>query len=102
MAGYVTSSLLDAEESLERLIEVLLRRHDVIRPIVFTHDLRALSAVKAYMELLEIPAGRVEFQMMHGVSEEFAQLFCEDSCRVRVLAPLGPVFRFCPTGPRLS
>ncbi|MBL8819772.1 MAG: proline dehydrogenase family protein [Planctomyces sp.] len=86
----VTSGLSEASQNFEQLAEELLRHSDIIRPLFYVHDIRSLSYVLAWREVLSVPERDLEFQLMHGVSEEFAQLFRERDYRVRISAPYGP------------
>jgi RHH-type transcriptional regulator, proline utilization regulon repressor / proline dehydrogenase / delta 1-pyrroline-5-carboxylate dehydrogenase len=79
----------DTDINYERLIAVLLRHSNLIRPAFGTHNLRTLAAVEAHAESLDLPPQAREYQMIFGMAEPFQQAMVKLGRRVRLYTPVG-------------
>jgi len=70
-----------------RLAESLLSHG--IYPGIATHDMRIITAVKAYVAEHGIAHDAFEFQMLYGVRPELQRRLVSDGFRVRVYVPYG-------------
>ena len=79
----------ETDANYERLIHVLFRQTDLIRPAFGTHNLRTLAAVEAIAESVGLPHAALEYQMIFGMAEPFQQAMVKLGRRVRLYAPVG-------------
>ncbi len=79
----------DTDINYERLIPMLFRHSDLIRPAFGTHNLRTLAAVEAHAESLGLPPEAREYQMIFGMAEPFQQAMVKFGRRVRLYTPVG-------------
>lgn len=79
----------DTDITYERLIPMLFRHSDLIRPAFGTHNLRTLAAVEAHAESLGLPPEAREYQMIFGMAEPFQQAMVKLGRRVRLYTPVG-------------
>jgi RHH-type proline utilization regulon transcriptional repressor/proline dehydrogenase/delta 1-pyrroline-5-carboxylate dehydrogenase len=79
----------DTDINYERLIPMLFRCSDLIRPAFGTHNLRTLAAVEAHAESFGLPPEAREYQMIFGMAEPFQQAMVKFGRRVRLYAPVG-------------
>lgn len=79
----------ETDLNYERLIPVLLRHADLIRPAFGTHNLRTLAAVEAHAESLGLAPEAREYQMIFGMAEPFQQAMVKLGRRVRLYTPAG-------------
>lgn len=73
----------------ERLIPVLFKHANLIRPAFGTHNLRTLAAIEAHAESFGLPPDAREYQMIFGMAEPFQQAMVKQGRRVRLYAPVG-------------
>jgi proline dehydrogenase len=74
-------------ETYLRMAESLLSRGTY--PAIATHDVRIISAVKAYAARHRIPSDAFEFQMLYGIRPEVQRRLVADGFRVRIYVPYG-------------
>ena len=67
----------------------LIDRHELLRPALAGHNVRSLAHALAYREARGLAAGRVEFQMLHGMAEPLARALVARGEQVRVYCPVG-------------
>jgi RHH-type proline utilization regulon transcriptional repressor/proline dehydrogenase/delta 1-pyrroline-5-carboxylate dehydrogenase len=79
----------ETDLNYERLIPVLLRHSDLIRPAFGTHNLRTLAAIEAVAESMSLPTHALEYQMIFGMAEPFQQAMVRRGRRVRLYTPVG-------------
>jgi len=79
----------DTDINYERLIPMLFRHSDLIRPAFGTHNLRTLAAAEAHAESLGLPPEAREYQMIFGMAEPFQQAMVKFGRRVRLYTPVG-------------
>lgn len=78
-----------SDDSYERLTKTLLENYTVLRPAFGSHNLRSLSHAVACANLLKVPEGAYELQMLYGMAEEQARAFSDLGHRVRIYTPFG-------------
>ncbi len=79
----------DTDINYERLIPLLFRHADLIRPAFGTHNLRTLAAIEAHAESLGLAPESREYQMIFGMAEPFQQAMVKLGRRVRLYTPAG-------------
>jgi RHH-type proline utilization regulon transcriptional repressor/proline dehydrogenase/delta 1-pyrroline-5-carboxylate dehydrogenase len=78
-----------SDDNFEKLTRLLIDNYQSLRPAIASHNLRSLSHCLAYSEEQQLPERALEIQMLYGMCDEQAQLFREQSCRVRIYTPFG-------------
>jgi len=84
---YTEKSETDA--SYERLIDLLLENHSVVRTAVATHNLRSIARAVAQARRLSVPQERWECQMLFGMSEAMQQAVRQAGIPLRIYTPVG-------------
>ena len=79
----------ETDINYERLIPILFRNADRIRPAFGTHNLRTLAAIEAHAESLGLAPDAREYQMIYGMAEPFQQAMVKLGRRVRLYTPVG-------------
>lgn len=79
----------ETDGNYERLISVLFKHQDLIRPAFGTHNLRTLAAVEAHAESRGLAPDAREYQMIFGMAEPFQQAMVKLGRRVRLYTPVG-------------
>lgn len=77
------------DANYEKLTRFLLQHHDRLRPAFGSHNIRSLAHAIAAAELLGLPPGSIEIQMLYGMAEPFKAAFTSLRQRVRVYTPYG-------------
>ncbi len=78
-----------SDVAFERLTLTLLRRHDRVRTAIASHNVRSIAHAMAAAELLDVPADRVEFQLLYGMADPLKAAILQFGGAVRVYAPYG-------------
>lgn len=81
----------DTDANYERLSRFLLAHHQYLHPAFGSHNVRSLAHALAAAEVLGVPAGAWEFQMLYGMAEELADALVSLGQRVRIYTPYGPL-----------
>ena len=84
---YTEKSETDA--SYERLTDLLLENHSVVRIAVATHNLRSIARAAAQTRRLGVPQERWECQMLFGMSQAMQQAVREAGIPLRIYTPVG-------------
>ena len=58
-------------------------------PAIATHDEARIAYAKAYAEKIDLPAGKLEFQMLHGIRRDLQSQLVAEGYPVRVYVPFG-------------
>src|SRR5207247_9568126 len=73
----------------EPLTHSPLERHDILRPAVGSHNIRSLAYTLASADVLGLPPGSYELQMLYGMAEPIKDALVALGRRVRVYTPYG-------------
>ena len=73
----------------ERMTQLLLENHEHLYAAIGSHNVRSQALACAIAETLNIPARRVEMQVLYGMGDKLAQALVKRGHRVRVYAPYG-------------
>jgi RHH-type proline utilization regulon transcriptional repressor/proline dehydrogenase/delta 1-pyrroline-5-carboxylate dehydrogenase len=77
------------DENYERLTLFLLQNHDVLRPAFGSHNIRSIAHALAAAEVLGLPRGCLEFQMLYGMADPIQNALVELKQRLRIYTPYG-------------
>jgi RHH-type proline utilization regulon transcriptional repressor/proline dehydrogenase/delta 1-pyrroline-5-carboxylate dehydrogenase len=84
---YLQKHATDA--NYEEQTRFLLENYESLRPALATHNIRSLARTLALAELLRVPAGAFEFQMLYGMGDTINKALVGLNQRVRVYTPFG-------------
>ncbi len=73
----------------ERCLERLLRAHKRVRTAIGSHNARSIARAIALAERFEVPRGRLEIQMLHGMAEPLRRAVRDEAAPVRIYVPTG-------------
>jgi RHH-type proline utilization regulon transcriptional repressor/proline dehydrogenase/delta 1-pyrroline-5-carboxylate dehydrogenase len=79
----------ETDANFEQLTRFLLERHDVLRPALGSHNIRSLAYTLATAQVLGLPPGSYELQMLYGMAEPIKDALVALGQRVRVYTPYG-------------
>lgn len=79
----------ETDLAFERATRWVLRQREAFRPALGSHNLRSLAHGMAAAELLELPPGALELQMLYGMADPEKQVLVERGQRLRVYMPYG-------------
>ncbi len=79
----------ESDASYERATEFLMKNHRWLRPAIASHNVRSIAHALAVAELLEVPKGNYEMQMLYGMADGLKQAVRDRGERVRVYTPFG-------------
>jgi RHH-type proline utilization regulon transcriptional repressor/proline dehydrogenase/delta 1-pyrroline-5-carboxylate dehydrogenase len=79
----------ETDLAFEHATRWVLRQPDAFRPALGSHNLRSLAHGMAAAELLEVPPGAWEVQMLYGMADPEKQVLVERRQRLRVYMPYG-------------
>lgn len=85
----VFTSKWETDASYEHLSQFLLENHDVLRPAFGSHNIRSLAHVLACAQMMDLPPGSFEVQMLYGMAEPVKEALVGMGQRVRVYTPYG-------------
>jgi RHH-type proline utilization regulon transcriptional repressor/proline dehydrogenase/delta 1-pyrroline-5-carboxylate dehydrogenase len=85
----VFTAKADTDANYEKMTLFLLRHHGVLRPAFGSHNVRSLSHALATAQLLGLPRGSYEFQMLYGMAEPLQDALANLGQRVRIYTPYG-------------
>jgi RHH-type proline utilization regulon transcriptional repressor/proline dehydrogenase/delta 1-pyrroline-5-carboxylate dehydrogenase len=77
------------DANYEKLTLFLFRHHELLRPAFGSHNVRSLAHALASAQLLRLPPGSYEIQMLHGMADPFMDALVSLGQRVRVYTPYG-------------
>lgn len=87
----VWESKEETDASYERCLELLMRHHEHVRPLVATHNVRSIALALALVEEFGLTSGEYEFQMLYGMAEGLQAALVEMGQPLRIYLPIGPV-----------
>ena len=73
----------------ERCTELLLENHDVIRLGIASHNVRSIAQAMARARSLNVPGGRLEFQVLWGMGDVLKKAILKAGYPVRVYIASG-------------
>jgi len=81
----------DTDATYENLTGFMLHHWEGLRPAVASHNIRSLAHAMATAEVLGLPPGALEVQMLHGMAEPVKRAIVERGLRLREYVPVGEV-----------
>ena len=79
----------ETDACYERMARAMLEHARLIRPAFASHNVRSLAVVCAVAEVLDLPAGAYEVQMLYGMGDPLKHAMVEMGRCVRVYCPYG-------------
>ncbi len=79
----------ETDANYEQLTRFLMEHHRWLRPALGSHNVRSLAHALALAQVLELPAGSYEIQMLYGMAEPIKDALVALGQRVRVYTPYG-------------
>jgi RHH-type transcriptional regulator, proline utilization regulon repressor / proline dehydrogenase / delta 1-pyrroline-5-carboxylate dehydrogenase len=79
----------ESDASYERLTRFLMENWTVLRPALGSHNVRSLAHGLALAQLLDLPPGSYEVQMLYGMADPIKDALVSLGQRVRVYTPYG-------------
>jgi RHH-type proline utilization regulon transcriptional repressor/proline dehydrogenase/delta 1-pyrroline-5-carboxylate dehydrogenase len=79
----------ETDANYERQSEFLMRRYDVLRPAIASHNVRSIAHAMALAEEFKVPQRAIEFQLLYGMADPIKEVLVGMGQRVRVYAPVG-------------
>ena len=73
----------------EHLTRFLMEHYQLLRPALASHNVRSLAHALATADVLGLPKGSYELQMLYGMAEPIKEVFVSLGQRVRVYTPYG-------------
>jgi RHH-type transcriptional regulator, proline utilization regulon repressor / proline dehydrogenase / delta 1-pyrroline-5-carboxylate dehydrogenase len=77
------------DANFETLTEILLENHEHVYAAIGSHNVRSQAHAIAIAKQLNIPARRLELQVLYGMSDKLAKAIVDQGYRVRVYCPYG-------------
>ncbi len=77
------------DANFERLTEVLLSHHELVRTAIASHNVRSVAHALAVAETLKVPRDRFELQLLYGMGDPIKLALVQMGYPVRVYAPYG-------------
>ncbi len=77
------------DANYEKLTLLLLQSHDVLRPALGSHNVRSLAHALAAADVLQVPPGTLELQLLYGMADPIMDALVSLGQRVRVYTPYG-------------
>ncbi|QEQ00558.1 L-glutamate gamma-semialdehyde dehydrogenase [Thermosynechococcus sp. CL-1] len=79
----------DTDANFERVIELLLSHHTLLRTAVASHNVRSQARAIAIAQHQHIPPTAMECQVLYGMADKLAKALVEAGQTVRVYCPYG-------------
>jgi RHH-type proline utilization regulon transcriptional repressor/proline dehydrogenase/delta 1-pyrroline-5-carboxylate dehydrogenase len=79
----------ETDANFEQLTRFLLEHQDVLRPAIGSHNVRSLAYALAAAQVLGLPPGSYELQMLYGMADPIKDALVALGQRVRVYTPYG-------------
>lgn len=77
------------DANYERMTLFLLENHELLRPAFGSHNIRSLAHAMAAAQVLGLPPGSYEIQMLYGMADPIKDALVRLGQRVRVYTPYG-------------
>jgi RHH-type transcriptional regulator, proline utilization regulon repressor / proline dehydrogenase / delta 1-pyrroline-5-carboxylate dehydrogenase len=85
----VYSAKAETDANFERMTQLLLENHSVLRAAIGSHNVRSQAKAIAIAKELQIPPQHFELQVLYGMADKLAQALSTQGHRVRVYCPYG-------------
>src|SRR5262249_24121144 len=79
----------ETDTNFEQLTRLLLEHHDLLRPALGRHNVPSLACALATAQMLGLPPGSYELQLLYGMAEPIKDALVALGQRVRVYTPYG-------------
>ena len=79
----------ETDANFERLTSFLLEHHELLRPALGSHNVRSLAFALARAQMMNLPPGSLEIQMLYGMAEPLQNTLVSMGQRVRIYTPFG-------------
>ncbi|MFN4257662.1 MAG: L-glutamate gamma-semialdehyde dehydrogenase [Gemmataceae bacterium] len=79
----------ETDAHFESMIRFLMERHALLRPAIGSHNVRSLAHAIATAQILGLPKGSYEIQMLYGMAEPIKEALIATGQRVRIYTPYG-------------
>ncbi|HEV3117207.1 MAG TPA: L-glutamate gamma-semialdehyde dehydrogenase, partial [Gemmataceae bacterium] len=79
----------ETDANYERATRFLMENYQTLRPALGSHNVRSLAYALATAEMLKLPAGSFEVQMLYGMADPIKDAMVSLGQRVRVYTPYG-------------
>jgi len=79
----------ETDANYEHLTRFLLENHTLLRPAFGSHNIRSLAHALACAQMMDLPPGSFEVQMLYGMAEPVKEALVGLGQRVRVYTPYG-------------
>lgn len=79
----------DTDANFERVIELLLSHHTVLRTAIASHNVRSQARAIAIAQHQQIPPTAMECQVLYGMADKLAKALVDAGQTVRVYCPYG-------------
>lgn len=81
----------EIDASYERCARTVLENHRYIQLKCASHNIRTVAFVTECAKQLDVPANRLEFQMLHGMAENLREAWKKHEMRLRLYSPVGEI-----------
>ncbi|MBW4464473.1 MAG: L-glutamate gamma-semialdehyde dehydrogenase [Pegethrix bostrychoides GSE-TBD4-15B] len=85
----VYSQKESTDANFEQMTRLLLENHEHLYAAIGSHNVRSQAHAIAIVRELNIPARRVELQVLYGMADKLAKALVDQGFRVRVYCPYG-------------
>lgn len=85
----VYSHKTDTDVNYERITQLLLEHHAVVKTAIGSHNVRSQAKAIAIARALKVPDSAFECQVLYGMADKLAKALVEMGQRVRVYCPYG-------------
>src|SRR5262249_54897623 len=79
----------ETDANYEQLTRFLLENHTLLRPAFGSHNIRSLAHALACAQMMDLPPGSFELQMLYGMAESVKEALVGLGQRVRIYTPYG-------------
>src|SRR5207247_3509768 len=79
----------ETDANFEKLTDFLLQHHEILRPALGSHNVSSLAYALARAQIMKLPPGSPEIQMLYGMAEPLQTTLASMSQPARLYPPLG-------------
>ena len=83
----------ETDANFERLARRILENHDIVGLGCASHNIRTIACVMETARALNVPAGRLEYQMITGMAEPVQHALRQTGAPLRLYAPVGEMIQ---------
>jgi RHH-type proline utilization regulon transcriptional repressor/proline dehydrogenase/delta 1-pyrroline-5-carboxylate dehydrogenase len=85
----VFSEKWQSDANFEKLADLLLENHTLLRPAFGSHNIRSIAHAMATADMRKVPREHYEFQMLYGMADPIKEVLVSMGHRVRIYTPYG-------------